>query len=298
MSKNIINYIQTYEYFDKFIEEIENNKKKLNISYKESQQIINDAYQENDIYQEMDNKLHFLNNKSSNYYNEIKDNFTSLINYTKLSLEEIDNLLNKCANITYKTFEDKYDEIAKEAESIDNPMNIDDKKIPIITHISSHQNFEYKIEVNIKTLIKKARFKFSVIFDEEDGVKQPKILAIVNNEIKPEDIQFKISSFFGNCGEEFEIIEPEFNKINYTIILNFDTKTTLVKVTTITDFDKYKYKVGRYKREDSEVNECEQTLGISFCLNACNNPNIETIKPAIYEYKEKFYDETTNLYYN
>ena len=298
MSKNIINYIQTYEYFDKFIEEIENNKKKLNISYKESQQIINDAYQENDIYQEMDNKLHFLNNKSSNYYNEIKDNFTSLINYTKLSLEEIDNLLNKCANITYKTFEDKYDEIAKEAESIDNPMNIDDKKIPIITHISSHQNFEYKIEVNIKTLIKKARFKFSVILDEEDGVKQPKILAIVNNEIKPEDIQFKISSFFGNCGEEFEIIEPEFNKINYTIILNFDTKTTLVKVTTITDFDKYKYKVGRYKREDSEVNECEQTLGISFCLNACNNPNIETIKPAIYEYKEKFYDETTNLYYN
>ena len=39
---------------------------------------------------------------------------------------------------------------------------------------------------------------------------------------------------------------------------------------TIIDFDKYKYKVASCKIEDSEVNECKEILGISFCINYCN----------------------------
>ena len=291
VSNNTKVYIQTYEYFDKFFEALEINQKKLNLSYKQAQQAIIDAFQEEDNYEELKGKLNDLYNLSRNYYNEIKDIFNLFRNQAENSLIEIDDLLNECSNVTYKTFADKYEEISKEAESFDKQINETENEVPLKTHFSSSQNNEYYTEANIIALIKKARFKFSVILDGEDGkVKKPKVLAIVSNEIKPKQVKFKISNSFGECGENYQTVDVKFNKVNYTIVLSFDTQSNLMNVKTITDFDEYKYTYARYKVEDTEVNDCGATLGISVCINDCAAYDIEVVEEPKNKKKEKIYE--------
>ena len=291
VSNNTKVYIQTYEYFDKFFEALEINQKKLNLSYKQAQQAIIDAFQEEDNYEELKGKLNDLYNLSRNYYNEIKDIFNLFRNQAENSLIEIDDLLNECANVTYKTFADKYEEISKEAEPIDKQINETENEVPLKTHFSSSQNNEYYTEANIIALIKKARFKFSVILDGEDGkVKKPKVLAIVSNEIKPKQVKFKISNSFGECGENYQTVDVKFNKVNYTIVLSFDTQSNLMNVKTITDFDEYKYTYARYKVEDTEINDCGAALGISVCINDCAAYDIEVVEEPKNKKKEKIYE--------
>ena len=302
ISKNTKNFVQSFEYFDKFVEIIDKNKKKLSLSYKKSQQIINDAYQENeqeeDVFQTVNYRLNNLFNLSLNYYDEIKDSFISLKNYSQNTLNEIDHLLNECANITYRTFADKYEEISKEANTFDNShYKIEEDDLPIITHFSNHQNNDIITDGTLIKLIKKARFKFSLILEGEEGdIKKPKILAIVNNEIVPKKIDFKISSLIGDCGEDYQNVEVEFNKVNYTIILNFDTTSTLINVTTITDFDAYDYKVSRYKMEDELNTICVNILDINSCSTRCQSQNPITIDSPRMKKQKRVYEEIERFF--
>lgn len=262
----------------------------MNLSFQRTQQIINDTFQDDDFYQELIDKLVTLYNLSLNYYNEIKGNFTTLINYTKNSINEIDNSLNECENITYKTFENKYDEISREAETFDNLHNDTENDIPLITHISSSSNNEFETKAKIESIIKKARFKFSFILEEEGKMKKPKILAVVNNGIKPEKITFTITKNFGTCGKSYQTVEVTFNKVNYTIALNYDTKSKLKNYTTITDFEPYEYTVGEYKIEDTETNACSQFLGVGLCLDNCDDYEIEVVDSPKKKKMGKIYD--------
>ena len=107
--ESTVNFIKSYENFDKFEEIIDSNIKKLNNSYKDSQNTIDEVYKDDDIYDILNNTLQNLTNKSLNYYIEIKKSFKSLRKYIEDSIDEIDNLLNKCANSTYKAFANKYE---------------------------------------------------------------------------------------------------------------------------------------------------------------------------------------------
>ena len=280
LSKNTKKYIQNYEYFDIFSDNIKNFRKKLSLSYKESQQTIHDSFEEEiDMQELLNDKLEVLYNLSLNYYNEIEYSFNSLKNYIQNSLKEIDISLNECANITYETFAEKYDSLSKEANPIDKPYDEVIKNIPMKEFYTSNQFGEFITEATIKALVKKAKFKFQLIYDGEEGqIKKPKILAIVNNEIKPTEIRFKVKETFGGCGEEYQKFDIlEINKLNYTIILTFDTESTLVNYTTITDFDKINYQISRYKIEDSETNSCVDTLEMGLCIKECEDYNITII---------------------
>ena len=291
ISESTLNFIKTYENFDKFEEIIQKYKKKLKISYKESQQIIENTYKDDDIFEILNDKLESLNNYSQNYYDEIENYFNSLKKYIEESLNEIDDLLNQCANVTFKTFANKYEEISKDAESIDKQY---DNKVNLepITHISSFQNGEFNTTAEISNLKRKARFKFELITEGEGRVKKPKIRAIVNNQIRPENVILKISSKIGSCGEEYNLININFNNVTYSTYLNFDTKSTLINVTTISDFESFKYSIGRYKIENSDENFCTCFLGICNCIeNSCDINNILTIEEPIEKTKHKIYKE-------
>ena len=66
-SQNTISFVQTFEYFDKFEDKLEKYLKKLNMSYKESQDTIDNIYKEDDVYGILNEKLHKLNNIGLNY---------------------------------------------------------------------------------------------------------------------------------------------------------------------------------------------------------------------------------------
>ena len=282
LSKNTIKFIETYDYFDKFIEKIEKYVKRLNISYKDSENIIENLYKEDDINSILIDKLQFLYNLTIDYYNEIKLNYNKLRKYIEESLNEIYYLLNRSANITYKTFEDKFEEISNDCESFDKEYDEIEKNVNTIERTSiGHTLFseisEYTIVADIEAIIKKARFKFSLSTEIEGNIEKPKVKASVINQIRPQKINFEIYSPFGFCGRDIQRVEVEFNNVNYTTNLNMDTKSKLINMTTITDFDIYQYSVGRYKVEDSNEEICNYFLGISICTKKecdINNPII------------------------
>ena len=291
LSSNTKDFIQTYEYFDIFFEAIEKNQKKLSLSYRQAQQAIIDAFKDDDEFEDLNDKLNYLYNLSSNYYNEIKDIFDSFRNHTKSSINEIDDLLNECSNITFKTFAEKYEQISNETETFDKQINETESEIPYITHFSSSQNNEYFTEADVTSLIKNVRFKFSVELEGEEGkVKKPKIIAVINNEIKPYQAKFRISNQFGECGENYQTVDVGFNKVNYSIVLSYDTQTNLIDVQTITDFDEYKYKYARYKIEDYEINDCVTILDINVCIKTCAAYEIEVVEEPKEKKQEKIYE--------
>ena len=242
----------------------------------------------------MNDKLQFLYNLSINYYNDIKGNYNSLRKYIEESLNEINNLLNVCANITYKTFADKYEEISNDSEAIDKEQDKIDENINKIEHSSISQNLEYITVADITSIIKKARFKFSLSTEEEGNIKKPKVKASVINQMRPKSINFEIYSPFGNCGRNIQKVEVEFNNVSYSTNLNMDTKSTLINVTTVTDFETYQYTIGRYKVEDSNEELCNDILGISLCIeDECDINNPITIEAPIQKTKNRFTKEET-----
>jgi hypothetical protein len=268
--------------------------KKLNISYKNIHNVIDSVYKNDDLYEILIWKLESLYNVSFNYYQDTKKSFLSFRKYIEDSLKEIDNLLNKCANITYKTFADKYEEISNNYENIDKEQDDLDKDINKIEHTSISENLERTITAEIASLVKKARFTFSYITETQGKIKKPKVKASVNNQIRPKNAIFTISSPFGTCGENIIKVEVEFNDVNYTTNLNFDTQSTFINVTTIANFGAYIYKIGKFKVEDAEETECNSFGGISLCLRKeCDSKNPLTVEPLTQKPYPKLEKEET-----
>ena len=110
-------------------------------------------------------------------------------------------------------------------------------------------------------------------------IKKPKVEASVTNQIRPDSAKFEIYSPFGTCGRNIQRIDVKFNDVNYTTKIYFDTNSTLINVSTITDFEAYDYYIGKYKVENSDENHCNNVLGIIVCAEStCDLENPETIE--------------------
>ena len=288
ISENTISFIQTFEYFDKFEENLEKYIKKLNISYKESQDTINNIYKEDESYEILNERLQKLKNIGLNYNLQIKESFNSLKKYIENSLNEIYNSLNICANSTYKAFAKKYEEIANDSESIDEEQDTIQENINSITKTSISQNTEFTTVAKIQSLIKKARFKFSLSQEGEGDIKIPKVNAAVINQIRPKSVVFEISSPIGVCGKNIQRIEVEFNNVTLISDLKFDTKSTLINVTTLTDYDSYKYRISKYKIENSDDSLCHSFLGINICIEeGCDSENPILVDSPVFKTQKK-----------
>lgn len=60
--------------------------------------------------------------------------------------------------------------------------------------------------------------------------------------------------------------------------MDLNTKSGLINITSITDFDPYEYTIARYKKEDFEVSFCSFSLGLFFCFNQCIDNDIVIVE--------------------
>ena len=292
-SENTINYIKTLETFDKFNEIIDNNIKKLNISYKETKHIIDNAYYQDDIYPTLIEKLEILNKYALNYYNTMKESYNSLRNYIDNSLDEVDEELNLCTNETYKTLIQKYENISKNSVPFDEEQNKNEKKDKIIPHNKSSENSEFEAKAEITSVNENARFKYNLILEGEGKMKEAKVVASVINKIKPlkSSIEFSEKLPNSNCARKSQILDIDFNTVNYTTNLFFDSKYNIMNVSLDKNFI-YEYKLQGYVIEQSESEEevCADFIGVNFCIenDDCDEPiktNETEVKTFVIEEK-------------
>ena len=284
-SENTINYIKAFESFDEFNEIVNKNIKKLNISYKETKQIIDNAYSEDAIYPILINKSEVLYEHALDYYNKMKESYNSLRKYIEDSLYIIDEQLNLCTNVTYQTLIQKYENISKESTPFDVEKNSKLQKDKHFSHTQSSSNYEYETKADIFSIDEKARFKYNLILEGEGRMKDAKIVVNVINEIKPQKASIEISENLPNsCAKSSQIIDIDFNTVNFTANLFFDSKYNIMNVSMDKDFI-YEYKIQGYEIERNEENKenCYKILNTIFCyedIEDCKEPTKTNLTEA------------------
>ena len=208
------------------------------MAYKTSKNLIRKNEYQEEVEDYLNEKLTNLTKISNDYYNKINESYYNLRNYLNQSIHEIDDTLKKCAKITYNTFNKEYEKIYNETKNVDT-------KYEEITHSSDKLEYTKKTEHKTNTvkgeytdLTKYGEFKLELLF-EGDVIKKPKVAASIISKSRPKKLNLNISSPFGTCGENINVLEVEFNDANYTMNIDYNTESTNINVTTFTSFDKF-----------------------------------------------------------
>ena len=273
-SKKINFFIKNFEKFDEFDNIIQNNIEKLFSSYNNSKNNIkNNNFEEEENF--LINKLENLTNFTFDYYNKINESFYNNKIYILNSIEEIDFLLNLCANKTFSTFAKKYYEISNISQSKTNEIEEFEEEIIIKEHEILSQNMQYYANINLTNIKKKADFKFIFDFDEINNLKMPKIYAHIINLSRPKKMNLEIYNKIGSCGKNVENYEFNFNNVNFSLILDFNTDSNDIIYTVITDIESFNYTEERYLIENLPKNIClnEDHENNNYIVDICLESN-------------------------
>ena len=251
-SENTRNYFDSLKAFSDFDKKINNYKNNLNIAYKSSkEQIKNNEYEE-EIDNYLNSKLNNLSNTLNNYYDKINESYYQLRDFLNKSLHDIDNTLNRCKDITYNTFNFEYEKISNKTQPVYTKYNTTDKNLNTLKYTKKTEHKVNKVLADLFDYKEYGEFKFDLIF-EGTNFKKPKVVASIINKSKPKKAKLQVSSPFGTCGETINELEIEFNDANYTMYI--ESENNNINVTTLTNFDKYKYSTEVY-----QIGETNETI--------------------------------------
>ena len=159
-----------------------------------------------------------------------------------------------------------------------------------------NQNKITEVNYAILEISKKAQFKFKIDYEEEGGIKKPKVAVSIINEIRPKQIKFKFTNKLQSVGDIIENVNIEPNNINFTMTVYFSTKSKDLYVTTVTDFESYKYSTELIQIQKKEIMEYRSIEGLSFCFFEYkydeDNPKILSAKKEKIIPKKKFVEES------
>ena len=269
-SENITLFVQTFQEFDKFDRILTNNINNLNIAFNESKQLIKNYNNEDET--RFNNKLYHLNELSLDYYKKINESFYNIKNYLTESILKINDDVKDCINITYETLINKYKNLSNEEPPLEEIYSKNEDNLNPIRDNFDIEDTKYFVYTELRNLQKYIKFKFEIVYENND-YKKPKIIAYIINKSRPKTMINDIYSEFGNCARKGILIDTNFNNAGYTLNLSLDTKSTNINATTITNFEKYSYNVEIYETEDSDEVKCFVVAGINFCINTelCEN---------------------------
>ena len=270
-SKKFIDNYENFNVLDKIINE---NINKLNIAYKKSLKLIKDNYYSEELNNKLYTKLMELKNYTFDYFSSINESFSDLKAYLKSSINDIYNNLNQCANLTYITFSEKYENISKTEEfNLETDINLG--KITD-SFIVDNQNKITIVNYTISEISKKANFAFKIDYEEEGEIKKPIVTATIINESRPKQIEFRFIQSQELAGDIIEKVNIEPNNANFTMSIYYTTKAKDLYVTTITDFESYSYSTELVKKLVNEKDDNLNLDGINLYSVYCE-PNEDEI---------------------
>ena len=151
--------------------------------------------------------------------------------------------------------------------------------------IVGNQNKMTNVTYSIPEISQKTQFKFNVEFEEEGEIKKPKIIASVINGSKPKKLDIKFITSMNGAGDIIEKINVEPNNVNFTMSVYYTTKSKNLYVTTITDFESYKYSTELVLQQENDIEKCDYEDGIYMCYQFYeyteDNPKVLSSKKKI-----------------
>ncbi len=158
----------------------------------------------------------------------------SIIKY----IMEIDELIKKCENITYKTIADNYINIKDNFNPVNTLKNKELESLPLEKYKEEKEEKNYIIETNVENYIIDNQFILDILF-EDDDIKKPKIVGKVINKNKPKSFVINFYSKSGQSGKLGRKINVEFNNISSSIDINFDGGLNDAIINTNFSYEEY-----------------------------------------------------------
>ena len=275
---NTKNYVNNLNAFTDYEKRIENYVTNLSIQKKYIQEMINTNKYNAEVDSFLKEKLNNLTNILENYYKRINSSFYSLKTDLLNSIDNIYYSINRCKNITNYTLNNEY-------EKISNSINRINK---IITNniVQNKTNFKYNhgsdhmqtnAIFNLINITEYAEFNLDLILEGND-FKVPKVKAKIVGKTKPKRAELFIYTGYGFCPLKISKISIDFNEVNFTTTVEYDTKSSNINITTYTNFERYSYtKQIAVAPEISNLKDVTfQDLDLSSieCIDANNKNNI------------------------
>ena len=110
----------------------------------------------------------------------------------------------------------------------------------------------YNVTSYINELNEYAEYKLDLYLEGKE-FKIPKIKAKIVDKIVPKNVEVRVISGNGACISKGHIFNIKPKDANYTVIVEYDTKSSLINITTITNINKYNYTLTYGEREGKLV---------------------------------------------
>ena len=281
-ANNVRKYIDNMNTFFTYEQSIKNYQNNLNIDYKNIKEMIIKNQYIDEIDKYLKEKLMNMTNILSNYYKHIN----SSIYFLKIDLLEaiknIHNSLSFCTDITSYILNNEYQKISDSTKRINKiRRNYTDFSNRIKYKLQS-ENMMVNGNAQIKKKNEYAEFQLDLIF-EGNKFKIPKVKAKILNKIIPKEALITISSGNGFCHQKQYKFNIESNDANYTMSLEYDTKSNYINITTFSNIESYHYKfqveevIGNLESRSIYPYGINENIRVITCTNKTTKVNSETI---------------------
>ena len=130
--------------------------------------------------------------------------------------------------------------------------------------IIENQNRITTVNYPISQIFKKVQFKLE--YDEEGGIKKPKLTLSIINMSRTKKIELQFINPYQPSGDIIEKITIEPNNVNFTLSVYYATKSKNLYVIRFIDFESYEYSIELIQMQRDE----EKYIflqGLLFCYN-------------------------------
>ena len=294
---NIKQFIESLNLFKEFEEKINKYINDINYQYGISQNIIKKNKENSE---DMDDKLNELNSYSLHYYKKVNSSYHKTKELIIESIGKMNELIENCTDITFKTMAKKYNEIKEEFNSFNhskaNKMN--ESEIFVDDYNETIESNNYNVISSIKNYEIDDEMKLEII-SEEGEAKAPKIVGKFTNKNRPKNWEIDIYTNFGQSCEKFgRKITAEMNNVSLSVDFEFDGGSNKASFNTRSDFDEYEIKNKFY--ETKEITEPKEIGGLTFFIPTGCDDELDTKIPDGEKEKEIInakYNES-NIPYN
>ncbi len=243
---NIKINFDTLDAFKDIDKKINTNKNKINEGYKKAKRIIEENEYEEDIKDYLKEKFSHLTNISIKYNNEINESYFSLREYLNQSIEDINNKINNCMNMTYKIFNEEFDKIVNQTKPFYNSISETNNNEQNIETYDKSEHKSISVNSSLIDMKNQGEFKFDIQY-KKDKINKVILIAKIINRSRPKKVNIDINSEEQGCNKVVNNLDIEFNEVNFTMDIIFDSETNKVNISTYTLFEEYTYYTETYK---------------------------------------------------
>ena len=242
-TRNVKNYIQTINTFISYSNIIRKYQFNLNIDYKNISARIGQNKYENEINKFLMEKLKKLTEKLYFYYKEINSNFYVLHSDLIETIINIQNNLDSCYNYMADVLNNQYQIISLSTEKVNKTISNYREEYP--------ERLKYKHQsenmmINGTTYISKLNEYVNFNLDlnlEHNKIYIPRIKARIESRTVPKNIVLSVITGYGFCYQKGHRFNISFGDVNYTMTVEYDTKTSYINITTYTNIKDYNYTI-------------------------------------------------------